>query len=66
MRFGFFKRRKQKETKKLSVEEIEQRIIEEIENNKKLMDDVINKHSEKLGSLINELVHEIKNFDPSY
>ena len=41
MRFGFFKRRKQKETKKLSVEEIEQRIIEEVESNKKLMDDII-------------------------
>ena len=65
MRFEFFKRRKQKETKKLSVEEIEQRIIEEVESNKKLMDDIINKHSEKLGSLINELVQELKNFDSS-
>lgn len=65
MRFGFFRRRKQKEIKKLSVSEVEQKIIEEIESNKRLIENFINMHSKKLNSLINELIHELKNFDPS-
>ncbi|RLI77609.1 hypothetical protein DRP05_09685 [Archaeoglobales archaeon] len=65
MRFGFFRRRKQREIKKLSLDEVEQKIIEEIEGNKKLVEDIIGDYSEKLGSLVNELVQELKKFDPS-
>ena len=65
MKFRFFKTRKKREVKKLSLDELKHAVTEKIENDKKALESVTSNYMENLEMLIEKLIKELKNFEPT-